>query len=408
MPVRSGPEVSRPAPLRPVSFLAMDPGPSRAREILSGGSRITKLDQPNNLMPQKQVSSIPSPRSKAEDEVESRLPIPKQRTASSPRKSRSIVGGQSRRFSLSSTFRKSRMDVLRSAVMPHPPLPTGYSAGTSTFYDGGLAEDDIIEPSTNYGDQGGVSDAERAVNAEDAGNRERNLTDTSSYVVDMPEMNVFPSSFAEKEARRENPRNTFQTPKEPSSGSDTRHDTPSKRRSRRFSFSRRALKGQSLPTGRPGDATPGLPGAAANVTRGWEGLNTVFKGLHSSKAKKEYLRMMQLQRPGSSMGCAEYDPNLVIDDMSFAQTPDVASSTLTSTDHSTWTSPDSPSAPIHGVQMDSFAESANGDPTTGSPFSLDDGADAERDRLDMEEEQGFLRALGLEFDAIARRVEEQV
>ncbi|KIP12009.1 hypothetical protein PHLGIDRAFT_398283 [Phlebiopsis gigantea 11061_1 CR5-6] len=422
MPARSGPEVSRPAPLRPVSFLAMDPEPSLSREIgqrlLSPGpaSWIARQSQLNTPIPQKSIST-PSPQRNVERDMGIREFSSKQRTTSSPGKSRPTVGGQSRRFSLSSAFHKSRLDILRTAVMPHPPLPTtSHIGGVSTFHDGGRTSDVPIGPPTNNDPQHGFRDTDGSVDVQDTRNRARTLTDTSSYVVDISEANIY--SVAERATsieriRRESSGSVFRTRRESFSGSDARHGVPSKRRSRRFSFSRRALKGQSLPAGRPEDTRSGLPGTSKNASYGWEGLHSVFKGLHSSKAKKEYLRLMQLQRSGSSMGCAEYDPNLTIDTMSFAQTPDVASSAVTSTDHSTCTSPEGLSAPIHTIQMDTLGGGAGGDANvTVSGISSDDDADivddAERERVDREEDRGFLRALGLEFDAIARRVEEQV
>lgn len=257
-------------------------------------------------------------------------------------------------------------------------------------------------------------DAGSSVDMQDEHPRERMLTDTSSYVVDISAANLLPPPAVEQETsiterhRQESSRSLFRTRKEPTSGSDVHHDVPSKRRSQRFSFSRRTMKGQSLPAGRPGDTRTGLPGTSASGSHGWEGLNSVFKGLHSSKAKKEYLRMMQLQRSGSSMGCAEYDPDLVVDTMSFAQTPDVANSAFTSADYSNRTSPEVPNAPVHAIQVDTLDGDASA--TAASPSSDDDADvvdDAERDRAEREEERDFLRALGLEFDAIARRVEEQ-
>ena len=130
---------------------------------------------------------------------------------------------------------------------------------------------------------------------------------------------------------------------------------------------------------------------------------SLLKGFHLQKNGKE-IRRPTFHRSTSSVGCSEYDPNLVMDTMSFAQTPDAPSSALTSNDD--LLSPEMPDAPVHAIRMDNLGADAT---MTSATYTrnedVDDVDEVERDRQDREEERGFLRALGLEFDEIARRAE---
>lgn len=170
-----------------------------------------------------------------------------------------------------------------------------------------------------------------------------------------------------------------------------------KKRSRGFSFTKRASKTLDSPV----PPVPHLPSDLLRSTaRTGATLDALLKDLTPQKMA-EYLRHLQ-RRSGSPLGCAEYDPDLVLDAMSFARISDFAGSTVTTAD--CLISPEAIDVPVHAVDMDNLG----GDVTLGSStgFTREDEIDeVERDREDREEERGFLRALGLEFD-ITRAVEE--
>ncbi|THH34166.1 hypothetical protein EUX98_g48 [Antrodiella citrinella] len=97
-------------------------------------------------------------------------------------------------------------------------------------------------------------------------------------------------------------------------------------------------------------------------------------------------------------GCAEYEPDLVLDRMSFATT-DLQSTPVSSMDLSFATpSPQAldlaPAHPI-GITMS---------PNTSSSTFADDERVVDHD--EREEEREFMRTLGLEFDEIVRRVRD--
>lgn len=394
MPARTtGLDLSRPLPPRPTSFLAMDYGPTLSRDIFVGqrrllpsssGNWISRQPRSSLLSPSKPpLTYSPWKEKQVDRRTASHLPNSKHGMSSSHSEGPiSNEEKKSGRFSLS-TSNKSRIDVLRTAIMPHPPL---------------LVDRGPELPVSKNGD-GNNTDATE--NLADVMVHDGLPLDTTYEVIDISsiESQVLPK--VERKAsnfkRSQRKSSVFQTLQNTHPISEAPQDGSSKRRSRGFSLTKRALKGKSLPVGRQGGSPPllGLP-STSTTGYGWE---TLLKGLHPHKDAKEHT---QLQRSGSSMGCAEYDPDLVIDAMSFAQTPDIPSSTLTSTDHSNWASPEPLDVPVHAIQMDGLGESS----TVGTPG--EDTNEVERDRVDREEERGFLRALGLEFDAIARRVEEQV
>lgn len=185
---------------------------------------------------------------------------------------------------------------------------------------------------------------------------------------------------------------------------DTHSRTSTKRRYRGFSFTKRSSKQLTSPA----PPVPDLPYELRSGNgRPGGTLNTLLKGLTPQK-KAEYLRhWQQQQRVGTPLGCADYDPELELDTMSFAHIPDpTLSATTTTTNADCLISPDSFDVPIHAIRMDHM----DGDLTVGSeaggPLPTDDGAiEVEREWEEREEERGFLRALGLEFDPV-RAAEE--
>ena len=105
------------------------------------------------------------------------------------------------------------------------------------------------------------------------------------------------------------------------------------------------------------------------------------------------------------MGCADYEPDLVLDNISFAhtRTSGVASSAVSSAQSEALAR--NLSEPTGGVHI-IVTEGIEGDEsvTYATGEEMEDEAD-ETARIEArEEERGFMRALGLEFDEIARRV----
>lgn len=323
---------------------------------------------------------------------------------------------KTRRFSLSSAFNKSRRDVLRSTVIPHPPLPAIHTQGSSASRDTGFRDGHTCGEINNE-----TIDHQRYPNSIGILPDDELHNDVASEVtyemVDVSNVNAPQVSHeverkdSVKRSRRKSSGPVVRGTKGAHPLPDERHDGPSRRRSIGFSLTQRAFKGQSLPAGRLGGVppVPSLPKALSGTQsrHGWEGINSLFRGLHPDKDTKEQIRRMQLQRSGSSMGCAEYDPNLVLDAMSFAQTSDIPSSTVASTDHSDRASSGLLDGPVHALQMSNLGADST---MNTEALARDEEADDidERYREDRDEERGFLRALGLEFDAIARRVEQQV
>ena len=108
---------------------------------------------------------------------------------------------------------------------------------------------------------------------------------------------------------------------------------------------------------------------------------------------------------GSNVGCSDYEPDLILDNISFAQTSGLASSAV-STTHSEGLvrDYDGPVGGVHAILTSGF-KSQDDSGVGVSADDADDDAD-ENARVEEREERGFMRALGLEFEQKAERSAE--
>ncbi|GJE86059.1 hypothetical protein PsYK624_021390 [Phanerochaete sordida] len=388
--------VSRPQPLRPTSFLAMDPGPS-FRQLLPGNDSSQPSSAPwISRRPRSRSSGLnmpPSPGAKVSDTVPSLAPPESPQRIRS--KSSPAMTGPS----------GSRLDLLRSTILPHPPIPNKPLVGNEyprrlqaghgrTEYAASLSRERgrIVGSSVSLSSEEGRDGHQRQATTS-ATSREATLDgyelidcSTSDFV------HTSPSSM-----RRRSATSNFRPSKDSKDTSDRKNShsrSPSKRRYRGFSFTKRASKTVSSPAPPVPDLPKNLRGAH---TRPGMALNTLLKGLSPQK-KAEYLRQWQQQQRVGTPGCADYDPDLVLDTMSFAHIPDPThSATTTTTNADLLISPDSIDVPIHAIHMDNLdGDVARDSPASGAP--MDDTMEVEL--ADREEERGYLRALGLEFDVV--------
>ena len=110
---------------------------------------------------------------------------------------------------------------------------------------------------------------------------------------------------------------------------------------------------------------------------------------------------------GSSVGCAEYEPDLVLDNISFAQTASGFASSAVSTTHSAnGTLPSEvqgPTGGVHAILMESIRIDNNTTGAMGEEGEDDTEADETARIEEREEERGFMRALGLECESNTNR-----
>ena len=104
----------------------------------------------------------------------------------------------------------------------------------------------------------------------------------------------------------------------------------------------------------------------------------------------------------TTSGCAEYDPDIVLDKMSFAETPEIRSMIGSHTDLS-MSARSSSDAAVHSVVLPRSPQLSIS--TSLSPSAEDPGNDDAEvvPGDDGEEEREFMKALGLQFDEIVRR-----
>ncbi|KAI0374222.1 hypothetical protein BV20DRAFT_935455 [Pilatotrama ljubarskyi] len=376
-----------------------------------------------------------------------------------------------RRFSLSSALSKSRIDIIRSTVMPRPPLPqmplrtscdnsssaTPSRTGTRRSYSRAPSHDcGSVSIGNHYwgGELPSVyitRDSQEHRSAEDSPGRVRTQTAPSGPHV--------------------------------SSGPETVATTPKAKRSRRFSLSSMMAKRASRTrvaaggfNGRP--AVPPSPNTThapqyARRPRG-DTVSTITQGVpfhiiqprtalelqaRPSLARVPYSNRLSLASSISSSRAASayfdaqeqlsehyhhpsFDadrssspgPESDLDSMSFARTPDYSSGTFSfGSGGSQDRYPDADNLSIPGsytfrpnvigkcastsavAQLvgqstsTSVTKTIRFSPSLSLSFerSWSDDGDDELGRIEQEEDRGFMRALGFEFDQIARRVREE-
>ena len=108
-----------------------------------------------------------------------------------------------------------------------------------------------------------------------------------------------------------------------------------------------------------------------------------------------------VSRTGSSVGCADYDPDLIVDNISFARTGLTASLASTTPSDSGARDLREPAGGVHAILTGGLEPDVSR--TTGLGGDEVDDVPDETAAREEQEERGFMRALGLEFDEIARR-----
>ena len=347
------------------------------------------------------------------------------RTQTTPQKSSTSQPMKSRRFSLSAPQRGSKLDFLKSTIIPHPPLPQSFleaqqtssrresnETGSATNIDGHLSATNNHNVNADEHVFGGPSCISRTCVGTSAGRNQEQYIEkgrrVSSEGVRVAQTGFSEHVYGESLDHERTPRRPTvhtrirtkegETNVEDYDGSPRTPKTPQRtRRSRGFSLSSaissRALKAKSIILGRPSgqDTEPRLPGYLSPEV--------------STQHREPILREEAISPVGSSVGCADYEPDLVLDNISFAhtRTSGVASSAVSSAQSEALAR--NLSEPTGGVHI-IVTEGIEGDEsvTYATGEEMEDEAD-ETARIEArEEERGFMRALGLEFDEIARRV----
>ncbi|KAI0094665.1 hypothetical protein BDY19DRAFT_988481 [Irpex rosettiformis] len=360
LPVLSAPSsninVSSPRPLRPISFLSIDPAqssslpshgllsPSKLKDIQHTlGSKVRNKSSLQFSRNRASTSEFTrqQPNGSTEDtkgkSAEKPLP-PVPVTPSSRERRRSefvtptakpmISPKKPRRFSMSPGFAASRMDHLRSTVTPHPPLPQNVARSSQEVRDGvdpGMVRtmSEMVSKKKKAGDSSRMVKARSMV----VGNIHYrkpvptmdNVGDQNITSVPISEpgsatangLLVAEYGLPRRDVQKEGLQPSF-LDKPPVLQralplTERSLDQKSKRRSRGFSFtsnvSKRAQQARSMIVGR-----------------------SERDALHSDFAsRKPYKRSNTSETRGSSLGCADYEPDLIPDDMSFAPRPGLPS-----------------------------------------------------------------------------------
>ncbi|CAL1695940.1 unnamed protein product [Somion occarium] len=421
MPAGAGsmPDVSQPRPLRPVSFLAMDSrNHNSSRHLLSTPSVIglTRNDAHQKSQPKKQqhrqsVVYVSHHDNKRGIDIDStRYPPPvrsRTRTQTAPASSKDNARRNSRRFSLSSALG----DAIRTTVIPHPPLPLPQQADRHAVY-GRLHR---RSASTSAGDAWNAAKARSGRNVEvsppaspkapeaervatqDSSDERADPRDRSGATFDSGHLGdtlmyqeaiLLPGNREYGGRSRSHTQSTIQGPSGPAS-------SEIKRRSRGFSLSsaisKRALKARSMIVGRNVDvAVPAIP--PQYVQTG--GLTTSISGI-SFDMLTSGTDSLRSRREDAGSGCAEYDPNLVLDRMSFAETPEVSSTEASCTNLSL--------NPGLSTLHPSFSRDGYFSAESSSSIASEEDTPMHEDV----EEREFMRTLGLEFDAIVERARSE-
>ncbi len=331
--------VSRPKPLRPASFLAMDPAESSSYGLLSSskladlqhalGSKVGSKSSIHFSRTRASTSGSRQPSSPAKNPrgqgVEKPLPPTPVTPARERRRSEfvtptarpAISPGKLRRFSMSPGFGASRIDMLK----PHPPLPQkGDVPRLSQETAGGLISGMTQKKKPTTSSRmvkarsmvvGHVyhrkpvpiiddSDLRKDMVAQDPKSVTTGLAavDSSSPLGQKDFKGVDPPSFLADPPVLHRALPITERSVEQKSN---------KRRSRGFSFtstvSKRAQKARSMIVGRP-DRDAAIVGPASGI---------------------QYRRTDTSETRGSSLGCADYEPDLVPENMSFAPRPGLRS-----------------------------------------------------------------------------------
>ncbi|KAH9898455.1 hypothetical protein C8Q73DRAFT_788635 [Cubamyces lactineus] len=380
--------------------------------------------------------------------------------------------GKARRFSLSSALSKTRLETIRSTVMPRPPLPTVYPRNT---YENGPGA--ALSRSSTRRSSFGISRHSAS------SNRGSSLGDY--WGAELPSVKIIRDS--QDISREDTPPRRVRTHTAPSgpqvsSPSGTISTTPKAKRPRRFSLSsmlaKRSSRSRVVMGGVDEARVPDVPVIPSSVLMGnrprGDTMTTVTQGVpfdlvqprqglellprpHISPRTRSNRGSLISSAASSHGGSAYFDaheqlseehyhssfeadrscspgPESDLDSMSFARTPDYSSGTFSfgSIEHNRCVDADEVSIPgSYTFRSDFVGRCAStsaisrlvSEPTSTpvtktlrfSPSlslsferSWSDGEDDEvLERVEQEEERGFMRALGFEFDEIARRMNDE-
>ncbi|KAI1797830.1 hypothetical protein LXA43DRAFT_877377 [Ganoderma leucocontextum] len=394
-------------------------------------------------------------------------------TVESEHKSAAATVNKVRRFSLSSALTKSKMDSLRTTVMPRPPLPAcpcplpeNPSAQASGLELGHLpATRHPLQPAEQEHFWGGelsslqVNNSNAVAGSPDSVSPTRSRTRTAPpQASSSPQLDMETSATKDKRSRRFSLSSIIgkRSPRYLTTGghghASERSSPTSLKKTRRLS--RRRPRGDTITTithanvhfdmvsPRPevdwGSRLPvldvSLPNRSSQVLSlvSSNGESTYYDArdqLSEDEDSHPYLDRPSSPRPESDL-----------DSMSFARTPDYSSGTFSfgsSTErefplHSSEPSASGSYTPYHGSRRSRARYTGGGgvshlvgesastpitktlrfSPSLNLSFDMscsdaEYGDDDEMGRLEREEELSFMRALGFEFDEIARRVREE-
>ena len=412
------PDVSQPRPLRPTSFLPMDGrnvGSSRHLVAMPSVIGIKPPTDPQSKKRQQRHSTIYTgyqqlsrPASKIRIDATLSSIRRRTRTQTAPANHRGDSSTDPRRSSVASSIG----EVIRTTVSPHPPLPKPTRQGTFGLEHRRSASTSARD-AWNAAKPAQERDLDSPVDPVDISIPNSPQENIHGPVMQPPLEEL---SLSEENHAPVDPDDAIQSSYEkltrttsPTSdhGGRTRSHTQStvrpneqpeeksKRRSRGFSLSsaisKRAFKARSFIAGRSNEPVlPALPseesrghGATASVSGvSFDMVTSSGKSIHSPK-------------DDTTSGCAEYDPDIVLDRMSFATTPGPPSTVASSMDLSISPAPSEAYPEVTPNEVYFTAQSA--------PSTTDDESSVEEN----EDSREFTRALGLEFDAIVNRARNE-
>lgn len=470
MPIKSGssPNVSRPRPLRPTSFLPIEEATERSASYPVSMPNLVAFTPPRPR-PRPRRASQGSPRTRVyarspgnisgdltegSKQVDGKDGNSRTRTQTAPPPRQNNQSNKiSRRFSLTAALSRSALETLRTTIVPHPALP---KVPPSNFYDD-LIHRRSASTSANdawnaakHGDSpkapsqrerkprplSVVPGVEEGSENGDSPSCENAIRDheTEGFRKEKPEFSSVQAVSTRQRSTMANPvgrprshthsfgqtRPSSHTIQPSAWDAIAQRQQQQKRRPRGFSLtsviSKRALRARSMIVGRSPDLDP-VPKYLDNLDDSKEGkLVTSVSGVSFSMVtpplSQPQMTTERMTTPEAeehtTSGCAEYDPDLILDKMCFAETTEVRSMIGSHTDLSLSGGSISDVA-VHSVVLPRSPQLST---STGLSHSADvtQDEDVEGDPVpgdDREDEREFMRALGLQFDEIARRARDE-
>ncbi|KAH8102615.1 hypothetical protein BXZ70DRAFT_929233 [Cristinia sonorae] len=452
--------VTRPKPLRPVSLLATKslnrdtsryPSMSNLIGFSPPHSRLPPPPTSRRMSAQMEPLHITRPINRVPAEMHSRnTPIAsfagRSRTQTAPQTMREARDADPR-MSLTSALG----DAIRTTVIPHPPLPQ-HAIPPSSYHQHQLVPSRTRRASTNANDAWDTGRLRRRHHDWDAkGTHKEHVgydkkfggpllveSEIKPLVLSTTDVGRGGSTHSEIQSvardtstdagkqpaptrARSQTQSTVQEPRRTRQHFGTEEprpqsQPPTKRRSRGFSLSsaisKRAMRARSIIAGRSDEASlalstpPPLPfaelelkpsGGTTSVSGvSFDMLTSGDQTIPAAQTNHHPVPGHRHRDPETLLGCTEYEPDLVLDRMSFATT-EIQSTPVSSMDLNFIPQSQAVIADVHPIGI---TISAN---TSSSTFAEDDGV---VDVDEREEEREFMRTLGLEFDEIVRRARD--